>query len=745
MQKVEQSVVAEIQDCEREPIHAPSAIQPHGLLVAVDPETWHVRLVSENIGEHVGVPADSLLDRPLEDVLGREALVELKAASSRLAGHAEPLYVTTVPVGRSHWDVIAHLTPEAVVLEFEEVEPDPQDRRRDLLLEAKARLARLSHSSGVSTYLQSLTKEVRELSGYDRVMVYRFDSDGAGEVVAEAKAPNLEPYLGLHYPATDIPAQARALFLRNALRIIVDVTYIPVPLKGSLPSGEPLDMSRCVFRSVSPGHVQYMKNMGVASTLVVTIAPRGRLWGLLVLHHSRPIRASHRVRAVCELLGRVATAQIPILEDSEDARLISSLRAAQLELIERVASTESLEEALDPGLLLEACPAQGVALVVGGRVACFGVTPPKDFLPKLASQMANQGVPNLIMTDYTSRDLPELAEVTPDICGVAGISLSSSRPDFIFWFRREFAREVTWAGDPSSSYVQTPKGLVLHPRASFEQWKEMVRGRSAPWKRAEREAILNLRTALLEVVLRSAERLQEINQELEKRNEELNSFARIASHDLREPLRGIRAFSSLVLESNRERLDSEGLRRLETVVRLGKRMEDIIESLLYFSTVGRGPISYATTDLNAVVASAIESLSARIQEKGGQVEVDGPLPLVKGDTTRLTDVFTNLISNGLKYNRSEQPTVRIRMETADEPGKVLIIVEDNGIGVPEEFREEAFRVFKRVHDPKEFGEGSGIGLSSVRQVVERHGGRVWIEGAGDSGSAVMLLLPGAAE
>ncbi len=477
---------AAVVDCADEPIRIPGSIQPHGALLALDEPELRVVTASENVAEHLGVPARDLLGRPAADVLGREILAGLGTGDES----SEPRRVElTGPDGtRRAFDLVAHRTDHAVVVELEPRDDAEAPARTRQVLRALQGAATQRDLTG------ALAREMRRVTGFDRVMVYRFDEEWNGEVVAEDARADLDPYLGLHYPASDIPAQARALYTAQWLRSIPDATYTPSPLvPASDPrTGLPLDLSGAVLRSVSPVHLHYLGNMGVRASMSVSLLVHGRLWGLVACHHeSGPHYPSAATRSLAEFLGRTASLLLQGKED--EARYVDTLAvsATAADLTRSLAARirEPLDVLCQDGGVLDLIDgAAGAAVRVHGELRLLGTTPTADGVDDLTRLLWAAGR-HPVVTSALGRDVPgDLAtRVAATASGVLAVPLTSgSHSDFLMWFRPEVLREVTWAGNPHTKTLEpTEDGLRLSPRASFAAWVEQVRGRSEPWTPTE--------------------------------------------------------------------------------------------------------------------------------------------------------------------------------------------------------------------------------------------------------------------
>jgi two-component system, chemotaxis family, sensor kinase Cph1 len=485
--------------CADEPIAVPGAIQPHGVLLALEEPSLTVVSASTNAASLFGGP---VLGRPLDELLPAGDLAGLRAGLAGELGEVNPLRQTVA--GRPV-DLVLHRRDGLLIGEWEplagaEVAPAVWHAR------LPAVLARLSESGSLEELTAGLAREVRALTGFDRVMVYRFDPDWNGEVVAEARRPDLEPFLGLHYPASDIPAQARELYTRNWLRLIPDARYTPVPLEPPVHprTGARLDLSGSMLRSVSPVHLEYLANMGVVASMSVSLVDRGRLWGLVACHgYSGAHRPSYADRTAAEFLGRTASLLLrTTVEAGERDRVVAvAQRQAQLvAALGRSARNPAAALLEGPTTLLDLLPATGAAARLDGRLHLVGVTPPAGRVPAVVGELLATGVP---ATDRLPRVVPAAADVAQEASGVLAVEVGGGRGDFLAWFRAETLREVTWGGDPyTPKLVDDEGGPRLSPRRSFDRWSEIVRGTAEPWRAHEvaaaRELAAQLGAARLE-------------------------------------------------------------------------------------------------------------------------------------------------------------------------------------------------------------------------------------------------------
>lgn len=737
----------DLTNCDREPIHIPGSVQPHATLLVLDGPQLVIRQASSNCGATLGLAHEELLGESLAHFLDAEAWTDLQAQIISRPLEAAPHYLKPLRLGkgRERFEAMVHRYEGALILELESWPDLPPLAYQDVFSTLQVMLAQLQGEQSVVAFCQHAASQIREFIGFDRVMIYRFAEDLSGHIIAEAKREDLDSFLGWHYPASDIPKQARELFRRSRLRLIPDLGYTSAAiLPGLRPdNGQPLDMSFCVTRSVSPIHVEYLLNMGVHASMSLSLVVDNRLWGLVACHHYAPRYVPHTLRMACDFLAQTLSFLVAGRQASEDHHYLRRLHEGHRQLEEALLQENDFGAALarlrDDTLI--GLKADGAAFVSAEEVSLFGLAPEKAAVLAMSQWLCAHEPEQLWQTDRLGESRPELAARMPEVSGVLALCLSRETPVYLFWFRREVLQTVKWAGDPSKPVTAGPHGDRLTPRKSFALWKEEVHGHAEPWLPAEKSAALQLRNTYLELFARRALELSRLNGELAERNRQLDAFAYIASHDLKEPLRGIHNFSQFVLEDCSAELQPEGVANLQTIVRLSRRMEGLLDALLKYSRLSRTEMPLKPVDLNDVLADALDTLGHLIAEHKVEIRVPRTLPKVMGHPELLSEVLTNLISNAIKYNDKPQRWVEVSCCEGAGPGDLWFYVQDNGIGIAPEHQADVFRIFKRLHARDQFGGGTGAGLTIVRKIVERHGGKIRLESATNVGSRFLFTLP----
>jgi PAS domain S-box-containing protein len=490
---------ADLSNCEREQIHLAGSIQPHGALLVVHEPDLRVLQASANAARFLGIEGP-ILGRSLATLaadLAEQVAAQLDQPLDRLpAVLRRPVWIDGRPL-----DVIVHRPPEAgLVLEFERPGP-PVDLGRHLEKATEAVLA----CTSLKSLAEETTRIFKELTGYDRVMVYRFDAEGHGEVFAERREPGLEPYLGNRYPASDIPQIARRLYERNRIRVLVDVDAEPVPIEPRLSplSGRDLDMSLCFLRSISPIHVRYLKNMGVAGTLVASLVVGGKLWGLIACHHYEPRRVAYEVRAVCELLAETVATRIAALESFLQAQAELSVRRLEQRMHEAIAREGEWRSALFDGSapLLQPVGASGAALLLDGQVSSVGEVPGTADLRAIGAWLDRRWREGVVATASLGMDEPAFEPLRATASGLLAVKVSSLPGEWLLWFRPERIRTVTWGGNPFKPVEVGDRPEDLSPRRSFAKWHQLVQGTADPWSPADLAAARLIGDTLRDLVL----------------------------------------------------------------------------------------------------------------------------------------------------------------------------------------------------------------------------------------------------
>lgn len=514
----------DLTNCDREPIHIPGSVQPHGCMLVCDEEAVIIRRHSVNATEFLGLPEGSLVGRRLEDVMGGKPVHELRNALARSGTPARAGLMPKMVFAASEqaFDVSVHRYKGNAIIEFECSAPDGTSSPLEF---ARTLVGRLSSASNPRDLISSAVRLLRAVLQYDRVMIYRFAADGSGQVVSEAKRADLESFMGQHFPASDIPKQARQLYLLNPIRLVSDSSGERFAIEPVLDeSGEPLDLSYAHLRSVSPIHCEYLRNMGVAASMSVSIIVDGELWGLIACHHYTPRSMSMNQRIAAEIFGEFFALQLSALTQKQALEAIDRARAFLGNLLASASHSTDVAGFLRANLdeFRQLLPCDGLGLLMEGQWSSTGSVPPAEFVPELAGHVGMISPGAVWSSDCLSASLPNAGAFSAEVSGVIAVPLSQLPRDYLFFFRREFVQTIEWGGDPNKTYTSGPLGDRLTPRQSFAVWKQTVEKRSRPWTQIERDLAESARSALVEVVLRQGELLAEERKKADLRQKILN-------------------------------------------------------------------------------------------------------------------------------------------------------------------------------------------------------------------------------
>jgi light-regulated signal transduction histidine kinase (bacteriophytochrome) len=744
--------------CDREPIHIPGAIQPHGALLAADPaDGMMVVAASANAVRLLSGSEDAeqvLLGRSLRELFGTtyEEALRRRLAESELGGAAP--WETTLEAGSAGkaLEVAAHCHDGLIVVEIEAALPGDEADALQATRELQRWIARLrAEEDAPEALAHTAVRAARALTGYGRALIYRFDGDWNGETIAEDKVPDWEQsFLGLHFPASDIPAQARALYVHSPMRWMPRRDYDPVPLLAVPGRGGPggVDLSFARLRSMSPVHRAYHRNMGVDGSMSVSLLSQGRLWGLLVLHHRGSLRVSPGRRAAVAALADAFALRLTPAEQAEAERARRRDAALQMQILARMAEAEDVA-ALAAGspTIADLFGASGAAVIEGAYVQLLGAAPPASEVLALAEWLRQRPEADLFHTDALPSICPVLRHRAAEASGLLAVFIGADRHDMLLWFRPEEPRTVAWGGDPRKSVEVGPAGPG--PRASFERWVEERRGVARPWSEWERELACQLRHAIAEVLLRHLRRVAELSEQLRQaqKMEALGQLVGGVAHDFNNLLTVILGSHALL---ERELPEGGRARRLAGSAQYAaERAAGLTHRLLAFAR--RQALEPRPVDINRLVEGMAEllhrTLGSRITLR---IALASALATTRADPNQLESAILNLAVNA----RDAMPDGgTLVIETANahidgtypmepdgpEPGEyVTVAVSDTGAGMDEKTRA---RVFEPFFTTKEPGRGTGLGLSQVHGFVRQSGGRVTVYSEVGRGTTVRLYLP----
>ena len=725
----------DVQNCDKEPIHLIGKAQAHGVIVAVNPETFQVTQASENTLKFFGISHTDFLGISLEKLIGKLPVKRLRDSIAEASGFA----AEDLKINENNFVMLAHLSEDNLILDFEIIGEtwDPGHFQQQLT----SIINGLDTTESITTLCDTAASLMKNIFGYDRVMVYRFDEEWNGEVVAEEKEEHLESWLDLHYPASDIPSQSRKLFLKHKVRIISDVNYEPVPIAPEISpiTNKPLDLSRSALRGVSPIHIEYLQNMKVGASLTAAIIVNGNLWGLVACHHYSAKFINYYQRETCKFLTQVFSNNISTIQTGIFNKKITE----NSELRQRIVEELQIEDSLAEGLAKTSVPftslveSGGGAVILDNEIKLFGKTPKEVEVLELRDFLAKKDEV-IFHTKYLKNQYPEAEKYKKSASGILSFKLGRAEDNFIIWFRPEVAETVSWGGDPNNKVSYNKEKQRLSPRKSFEKWTEKLDGISHSWKDYDLETAKVFRENLNQFLLaKQKEEISRLNQNLEEVNKDLELFSYGISHDLRSPLRGINGFAQILKEDFSQDLPAEASETIDTILKASNRMEGIIDDILSFSKITSGELEKEKFSTNKLLEELLSSFNIKINFPDTEVVIADNLQETYGDRRMVFQLWSNLIGNALKYSQQAKAP-KLQIGSFLENSKEVFYIKDNGIGIAKNDQEKIFNTFSRA-SKKDF-KGTGVGLSIVARIIEKHNGKIWIESEPDKGSTFFFYL-----
>ncbi len=763
----------DLSHCEKEPIHILGHIQSHGALLVLN-DSLTILQVSDNTTTLLGRHPDNLLNQSVTTLFDPSQLQPLTSAlSSKTSLHfVNPLPLMITVQGQPvSFNGIVHRNPQqALILELEpslDTGRDPQlspltsslGQRHWHSHVAKTMIAQFQTISSLPNLLQTVAQEIRRLIGVTRVMIYQFDEQWNGCVVAEDRREDLIPYLNLHYPASDIPKQARELYLRNPLRLIVDVYSQPSQILPTLYSatGTPLDLSFSALRAVSPMHIEYLKNMGVTTSFSISLLREDKLWGLIAGHHDSPRFLNYEMRQLCELLGQVISVQLTLLSKNQEYEFALGLKAYQSELLDALSvHAEPFVDILrkHQSALLKAVNAQGAVIAFQNQLTLLGDTPTEAHLQALLNWLPTYTQETVFATNSLSSIYPPAHSYKDTACGLLVLSIADHSPDYILWCRPEVIETVEWGGDPNKPVSLDAQGqpvpldgqgVRISPRKSFDSWKQIVSLKSYAWHPSEIETATNLSSikhiAANEI---AQEELKQARDAAEVANRAKSTFLANMSHELRTPLNAVLGFAQIFKQE--KGLPKEHHEYIDIIYRNGDYLLTLINDILDLSKIEAEKIELYPTDfhLGQFLAEIVELFQMRTQQKEIAFVYEPLSSLPKGvhvDQKRLRQVIINLLGNAVKFTKKGGVCFKIGSEDPSSPYTLRFQIEDTGIGMTSEDLTQLFQPFKQVGDEQYRAQGTGLGLSITKKLVEMMGGQLHVNSQLGEGTTFWMVLP----
>ncbi|MFT2009834.1 GAF domain-containing protein [Pontibacter sp. 13R65] len=495
--------------CGSIPLHLVNLIQPHGMLLVLEKEELTIIQVSENVSEFLGMQAEDLLEHPLSHFLPAAQFEDL-TAKMKQQGNLDKISYSLSFNSRPEQEpltALLHTGPEYVLIELEYNETAPADNSfRVLYQQIKFITSLLKQAGSAQQIAQIAATEMKRVSGFDRVLVYQFDPTWNGIVIAQEKEANMDDYMGLRFPASDVPKQARDLYFRNPYRLIPNKAYTPVrliPIINSL-TQRFTNLSDCNLRSVASVHLEYLTNLGITASMSLPIIIDNKLWGLISCHHKTAKNPSYEVRSALELLSDIVAAQLAAKERERVISNRAELQRVHGKLMEQLYTNQVFAE----GLLLGEVNIQhllsltGAAVTFDGGTWTYGNTPEAQDLRELVSWLRRNKIDKLFSTDSLPKIYVQSKEYKDVVSGLIVLPINAEQGEYILGFRSEVLQTVKWGGDPNQAIQMEPDGKTYHPRNSFATYQETVKYTSLPWLTEELEVAETLRSAVLGKIIK---------------------------------------------------------------------------------------------------------------------------------------------------------------------------------------------------------------------------------------------------
>ncbi|NCD70577.1 ATP-binding protein [Mucilaginibacter agri] len=724
----------DLSNCDKEPIHIPGQIQSHGFLIVVNQDciiTYH----SDNIASFIPGIKPNLLGEHINDIEQLTANNDSKDLICQLItlGKHNKSFDQTNPFsidlqGKPFYLIISP-TEQFFLLEFE---PADSDLNIDLQKIIGRSVSEMLADKNLQRLLDNTAAQIKQIIDYDRVMIYRFAEDGHGEVVAESRNADLDSWMGLHYPASDIPKQARELYKLNLTRLIADVHTTPSKIITSADNGQPLDLTPSQLRAVSPIHIQYLKNMEVGSSFSISLIYKKELWGLIACHNYSPRFIDFKSRESSKLIGQILSSALEFRQDEENQQTTQRYKSAVDQISKYLLKSMSIEDALTQQevTVLDAVDADGAIVVYENSIIKLGITPDDDELRDLLTWVKGNLGDSFHYTNNLASVYPQAAAYRDVASGLMLSVLSHEMNEYVIWFKPEQIQTIKWAGNPEKPVELNANGLThISPRNSFAEWTQTVSGTSKNWSNEEIKSAARLREEITYAINQKAGEIRALNEKLKLAYEELDTFSYTISHDLKNPLSTIKSYSQILTRNGN--LEPRAQQIMERIIVGADKMNLMINEVLGYSKLGRSEIEAVEIDMAPVIDELIKDLLVAYNSPDIDIQI-GKTPAIHGDPVMINQVFANLISNAIKYSiPSGSPKVTIE-GTATETG-VVYSISDNGIGIDIQYLPKVFELFNRMDNARDI-EGSGVGLSIVKRIIDKHRGKIWVDSELNKGS-----------
>ena len=730
----------DLTNCDEEPLHLIRSVQQPAMLVVLDAVTLAVVAVSANaevfwkdgvenlIGQQLEAFLPPTLTERLHDALKHDEVETLNPLA------APELRLERFPHGAN---VMLHRHHNLIYVEFEPMEKLISDS--NFLYRVDKALQTVQSIQDEKALFAAVVREIRDLTQFDRVMLYRFDAEYNGDVIGEARREDLPPYLNLRYPHTDIPRQARELYFLNRKRQITSTRENEQTSIIYHPAIDQLDLTYVDNRGASPIHLEYLRNIGVGASLSIAIIVDQRLWGLIACHHQTPRLVDYRLRTMLSFMVKVMAGHLALWQSTDFRKQVLQTSIIRSRLFERMNEEYDIIKGLTESEadLLQLTEASGAVLLLDQEQYHLGDTPHPDEVLELAEWLL-QKESSFTASHRLFEDFPRAAAFRTPPAGLLSIRLTDNPGEFVMWFRPEIVTTIDWGGQPDARKQITDGRVRLHPEMSFQKYTESIRGLARKWEQHHRDAAVTLRSDIKEVILQKYKEVTRLNGQLTNAYEELESFSYTVSHDLRAPLRNVKGFAEILQEDYSDALDEYGQSALNTIISSIGKMNQFINDILSFSRLGRTNLAVDLIDLESLLTDLWEEITGDNEDQA-VLRLNLKAESMYGDHTQVRQVFLNLLSNSMKYASKERPPL-ISIDSEQNSEWVTIKVKDNGIGFSMKYADRIFAVFSRLVSDDQYP-GTGVGLAITKRVLDKHRGTISVLSAPDEGACFTLQFP----
>lgn len=721
-------------------IHHPGHIQSFGYLVGINALTKTIEFYSDNVTQILDLD-HSILGQDATDISVLGFILDSPQFLFIVTSAEDDVkYIDRVMIREKEHHITFYRHEDIIYIELEECILNAE--HNSVLVKKIKNL--ISYKQGANIW-EFLVEKIKEITDYDRVMVYKFNEDKSGKVVAEAKNDDMESYLDLHYPESDIPSQARALYLKNFKRILSDVNDRPVKI---LSTRENVDLSISSVRALSPIHVEYLINANIASSFSISIIIDNELWGLVTCHstYQKHIDLDHRICA--EIATFIAANSYHSFLSAGILEYDNILIDKCLHLKNELLSYQNIGESVSRNVedIREISGTQGFASIIDGQTITSGRTPNNDVLKRIASWAKTDLNETIYYNDSFYKTYGRRLDLDKSCCGIALSFINKDQGNILMWFNGEFQQNISWAGKKENK-VKTIKMFdekvkLVSPRRSFEVFNEEILGRSAPWDSKDKKRV----TAVKEIIERTFQEqlfyvstlnkeLSKVNSELGKANEELDAYSHTISHDLATPLTVMKLNMQIMAKLNNEGMN---IKLINNVLNEIDNMSDMMSNVLKLSRLKYSEYDIIDIDPTNIIEKAISD--AKLSYNDSALVTTDDIFRISGEKSMVTQVFQNIITNAVKYSAKKGSDATIHISSFIQDDHVVFGIEDNGIGIPYTSKKDVFKIFNRMSNTKSYF-GSGVGLSIVESIMKKLNGSIDFESIENTGTKFIVTFP----